>query len=320
MTPHRRPLALVLSACLALPFAACAGDDPAPPAGPTVRITDRTLEFTTGPFTVPGGTDSFECFYTSVITDREFAISSATGLQGPGGHHLTAYYTAATRPAEHHPCTEEEMASWTMIAGTGGEAGVGDDQSLPEGLAIRVPAGVQLVLQAHYINTTPDPLTTDDSVTLAVLPPAEVEAYANMLVVHDDAFEVPARTRYRSTSVCTLTAPTLNVVLFMGHMHASGRQFSLELLPETGDTGSMLYDVAWSDEYSSHPPVLRYDRSAPLVLTGGTRFRQTCTWENTGDQPLIFPNEMCDGVFFYYPDAGDGMIVCNPESQVGESL
>jgi hypothetical protein len=29
---------------------------------------------------------------------------------------------------------------------------------------------------------------------------------------------------------------------------------------------------------------------------------------------------MCDGVFFYYPDAGDGMIVCNPESQVGESF
>jgi hypothetical protein len=305
--------------CLACVLVACGTDAPSDPS-PTVVFTDRTIEFSTGPFVVPAATDSFECFYTSVITDREYAIGSASGMQGPGGHHLTVYYTTETRPPEHHPCTEEEMASWSMVAGTGGEAGIGDDQSLPPGLAIRVPAGVQLVLQAHYINAAPDALTTNDRVTVNVTPSAEVEAYANMFVVHDGAFEIPARTRYRSTSVCTLMAPSLNVVLFMGHMHAHGQQFSMELLPSGSDVGTMLYDEVWSDEFSSHPPVLRYEPTAPLVLTGGTRFRQTCTWDNTSDQPLLFPNEMCDGVFFYYPDLGDGMVVCNPESRVGESM
>ena len=97
-----------MKACLGavLCVAACAGDGD----DDGYTLTDTELTFRTGPFEVPVG-DSFTCFYTDVYSPRELAVPGASGTQGPGGHHVIAYYADEPRPVGYHECTDEEMTN-----------------------------------------------------------------------------------------------------------------------------------------------------------------------------------------------------------------
>ena len=114
------------------------------------------FSFSTGPFEIQPG-DTFECFYTDTITDRQLNVQTAIGQQGPGGHHLTVYYADQKAPVGHHPCNDVEMLGLHQIAGAaGGKEGI---IALPDGYATKIPAGKQLVVQAHYVRTEPGPAT-----------------------------------------------------------------------------------------------------------------------------------------------------------------
>ena len=42
-------------------------------------------------FAIPVG-ESFQCFYSDVITDKELSVVNAAGVQVEGGHHLSLYF------------------------------------------------------------------------------------------------------------------------------------------------------------------------------------------------------------------------------------
>jgi hypothetical protein len=286
---------------------ACGGTDESPPGE---QVDTSLLTFRTGEFEIPAG-DSFECFYTDTFTDKELAVTSAKGNQGPGGHHIVAYWTDVTRDPQHHPCTDDEMVTWHQIAGASGDGGAEGLIGLPDGLAIKVPEGKQLVLQSHYINTTGAPMVVDDEVSLKTVQPDEVEEYANYFVVLDDQFEIPPSAQHESRTICTLTRD-FDVVLLLGHMHELGTSYKLEILDEAG-AAETLYEQAWEASYASHPPVTNYSRAEPLRLTQGTRLRQTCNWNNDTPDVTLFPREMCLAFFYYYPDAGE--LICEVEPE-----
>lgn len=267
----------------------------------SIRLETLTIE--------PG--DTMTCLSTGWTTDHEFAIASALGHQEAGGHHITIYWrTPGTGALAPHRCNDAEMATWNFVAGTGGEPGSGDDQSPPDGLAFHLPANAEIVVQVHYINTDGVTRSVNDSLDIQLVDPATTVGYTNMFVVNDGAFEVPARTHFRRTTECTVAQP-LSTVLLLGHMHGLGARFSYELVHTDGTT-EMLYDETWTGLYTSHPPVVRWPIDAPLELVPGMHIRQTCEWNNTTDTPALFPTEMCDGVMYYFPDVGEGQIVCDP--------
>src|SRR5687768_165071 len=248
----RRSLVLVL----VMGVAGCSNEAaPAGPQEPSVVVGETAIDVSTGTFQVPAG-EIMECFYTSLITDEDFAVAAVEARQGSAGHHLAVWFTATTRPPGHHVCDEAEMATWRYVGAAGGEAGGGEDQSLPEGLAARLPAGMQLVMQSHYINTTGAEMGAVDDVTLQLVDPEEVVAFANQYVINDMAFEVPARAEYQSSSVCRVERD-LNVAFYMGHMHSHGRHFKLEQLVGDTDEGTVIYEHEWDEGYATHPPVER---------------------------------------------------------------
>lgn len=270
-----------------------------------------SLTFKTGNFTVPMG-DSFECFYTDVITERELAVRGAFGQQGVGGHHITVYYTEIMQEPNHHPCDDGEMADWRMVGGTGGNDGdTGDaDLRLPDGLGIKIPEGVQLVMQVHYINLTDSIREANDTVTLELAPAEELDDFVNQFVVFDGSFNVPPGEVLTRSTTCEVTE-TVQLVKLLGHMHEWGKYYSLEKVDAQGNTLEMLYEqTTWHEEFASNPPVTTYDKNTPLVLEKGTLLRQTCEWWNTEDYALLFPREMCVAFGFYYPDRGEQL--CDP--------
>lgn len=304
----RHPSIVVFLSCCSV-LGGCATPDTQAPTG-TGDDPTRTLTVHTGEFEAPPG-DSFECFYTDITTDREMNVTSTTALQGPGGHHVTVYYIDKPHTAPHHPCTDAEMVSWHLLGASGNDApGAEGVVSLPPGLALKIPAGKQIVVQAHYINTTGAAEKVNDSITLNLVPPDEVEAFANFYGVVDDTFEVPAQGKLTSQRTCTVAAD-LDVVTLLGHMHEAGRHYTLERSPGEGMPFEKVYDHAWSEEFVSHPPTLRYSLDKPLHFPKGTKLRQTCSWDNASASSLMFPNEMCLSIMFYFPD--QGQLLCPME-------
>lgn len=288
------------------------GADASKPA--SVEVTDEALIFQLPEFEVQPG-DTFTCFYTDAVTPRDLNVSSAAGMQGPGGHHLTIYYYERdeVKPAEHHPCSDQEMLEWKQVAAagdkdleTGGEGAV----SLPPGYAMKVPGGKQLVVQAHYINTTGAPMRVSDKVVVKLVPDEKVKHLANMWALSDGQLEVPSRASATRQGTCK-TAFDMNLLVVLGHMHEWGKTFRLDIIDDAGDTVEVLYEQKWDPVFTSHPPLLRFGEDSPRLLPKGTRLRQTCSWDNTTDEPLTFPREMCISVLYYWPD--NGFTVCEPE-------
>jgi hypothetical protein len=276
--------------------------------GPVTVVEDESLlTFETEPFEVPPG-DVFECFYTSTTTETELSVRGANGTQGPGGHHIVVYFAEEARPVGHHPCSDQEMTNLHQIAGAGegsGEAVL----ALKEGLALKVPAGKQLVLQLHYINTTGAPYTVTDKVSLELMDPADVVDYVNYFVTLDDSFEVPPQADYTHVTHCEVPRD-YDLVVTLGHMHEAGRHYTLEVLDEEENVISTMRDDAWEPLFTSHPPMDYYPMAEPLKLKAGQILRQTCTWNNDTAEPLLFPREMCLSFNYYYPGVGDETSYC----------
>ncbi|MFO0590931.1 MAG: hypothetical protein U0441_25535 [Polyangiaceae bacterium] len=269
----------------------------------------RELVVTTPEFEVPPG-DSFECFYTDVRSPKDLAVTSAIGHQGPGGHHITLYYADEDRPVGHHPCSDAEMLGLHQVTGASldGEPTL----NVPEGLATRIPEGKQIALQSHYINVSGKTEKVTDEIRVALADPSDIVAYANMWVLFDGNFKVPAHSQAVHRSVCTV-AKDADLVLLFGHMHEMGKHFTLERIDDQGATLETLYDQDWASSYASHPPELRYTREKPLHFAAGTRLRQTCTWHNAGEEDAQFPREMCLSFGYYFPDDGDRICIAKPD-------
>jgi Copper type II ascorbate-dependent monooxygenase, C-terminal domain len=296
----------LLALIVGMGLTGCGGAE-SQPSGP--GSSPDSLTFDTGDFQAPAG-DSFECFYTNVKTDHEINVTNAKGKQGPGGHHVIIYYTDVPREPTHHPCVDAEMVSWHQIAGadTNKEPVV----AIPAGAAVKVPAGKQMVIQSHYINTTGATEKVNDTITLDTVDAKDVKQFINFWALVDLGFQIPANGAGKSVTTCTVTED-LNSVALLGHMHEYGKHFKLEAIDDKGASLSTIYDHDWAPQYVSHPPLISSPLDKPLLIKAGTRVRQTCEWDNTTPDAMAFPREMCVSFVFYYPDKG--FIECDGEPE-----
>jgi len=280
------------------------GGNTEPP--PNTVVDDATgVTVYTPEFQVPPG-DSFTCFYMNYKTAEELSIIGGDGIQGQGGHHILLYYATDPRPVDTHPCDDAEMTNLNQISGSAGKEG--QVLSLPPGLAIKVPAGKQLVVQAHYINITGKTQTVRDWVKMEKGIPSQIHNYVNYFVTDDEGFQVPPSAPLTRTTECVVDRD-YQLAISLPHMHEYGSHFTLEVLDANRNHLDTPIDTTWSPVYTSHPPIKVYDMSAPYLLKKGQILRQTCAWNNTTTDPLLFPREMCVGFMYYWPGAGD--ITCN---------
>jgi hypothetical protein len=193
------------------------------------------------------------------------------------------------------------MLSWHQIAGadTNKEPVI----AIPAGAAVKVPAGKQLVVQSHYINTTGATQTVDDTMNVQLLQAQDIKQFLNFFALVDLGFSIPPQSTSKSVTTCTLTND-INSVTLLGHMHEHGQHFTLEEIDAQGNTLSTVYDTAWQPQYMSHPPIIGTTLDNPKPFKAGTLFRQTCEWNNTTAQTMTFPTEMCVSFMFYFPDQG----------------
>ncbi len=151
--------------------------------------------------------------------------------------------------------------------------------TLPEGVALRIPAGSKFLFQMHY---TPDGAERIDrsSLGLVFADPKTVKQCVRGGAVVNTAIEIPPGARdYRLTAEWRADEDLLLLSL-SPHLHLRGKSFRFEAVFPDGRREVLLdvprYDFHWQ---------LRYELAEPRLLPRGGKLVCTATWDNSADNP-----------------------------------
>lgn len=267
------------------------------------------------PFWIPPYTEKQVCFF-STWDGEDVGIHKQRSFQNDFGHHfIIASSGLTTREVPDGTvvdCTDNSsvgMQSFKplIIGGTIDAANQSGTFELPEGMGARIAPGQRLVLQAHYVNTSPNPIIVQDELQLQILEADEVETWASPWVNTESDMVIPAASTHETTVVCTAQDDV--TMLFMGgHMHEWGTSISVD--HERDGVTERIYEIAeWDALYRDAPPYV--DFAEGFEVRTGDVFTTVCRWNNDTANDLRFPNEMCVALAMVYPSTSP--IICEQD-------
>jgi hypothetical protein len=255
---------------------------------------------------IASGTDVTYCSYLDAHVADETDIVHFRVLQSPTGHHAILFAARQQRPVDTHECTEDDMTNTRFLAAGGAES-IGTLE-IPDGLAFRIPANTQLMIQTHWINATPKPVDGQAVAYITVQPSSQTRQVMDLFNVVATNIKIPAGQTATVSTACNIKK-NLQLYTLTGHEHEFGSHVDVELNDANGGS-SMLWSYDWQPSFQSAPPYTIYGATTPLLLNSGQNMKVTCSWDNTmGATDLRFPREMCVASGFYFP-AVDGEIDC----------
>ncbi len=273
---------MIARTCLLAFVTACAADP--------VAQSD-TLELATPDLAVAAGADITYCTYIDSEVSEDRDILAFEGTQTQFGHHTILYGARARQPPGTHECTEADMINVRYLAAGGSETGV---YEVPEGIAFRLRAGQQLMIQSHFINTGDTDVQARSSFRVETAAPDPARQVADLFTVVTTEIDVEPHAAGHASATCPLGSD-LSIIALGGHAHEWGSHVSV------ARTGEMLYDQPWTAERMFNPVIQRYEVGSPLELAAGDVLQVDCDYQNDTDEPLAFPREMCVSFAFYFP-------------------
>jgi hypothetical protein len=276
-------------------------DPPAAPEGYT-RIRAQTIHDVK-----PGG-DVTYCQYIMAPFDRDMDVLDVSGYQSEFGHHAVALSypdDGSLQVGDSIQCMGAEFTADPNSAGTGGGTFLGgiagpggEGQTLPEGVAFRLPKGNGILLNVHYLNTGTQ--TTDGDAVLDVKF-AEIDPnrhIAAMFLNMNMSFDLAPSSRTTSSIDCVAQSD-VQILMMTNHMHEYGANAKTEVVrADTGAIEVLRDDPMWEYEMQFNIQYTRWTVEQPFVLRAGDTIRTSCEWNNTTTEALAFPREMCIGVGF----------------------
>jgi hypothetical protein len=192
-------------------------------------------------------------------------------------------------------------------------SGVGTDPlDFPPGVALKIEAGTQILLNLHLFNTTPEDLSGISGTRIRTAPESEVEHLAEGLLAGTVALEIPPGETTHHTGYCTMSSD-VTIFAVSAHMHQIG--IYEKVVAESAQNGeTILHDAPYSFDEQS------YRLIDPIRLAQGDRVRVECTHQNTRDSMVTFGesslSEMCFAGLYRYPADGS-VFFCVDELGLG---
>jgi hypothetical protein len=291
---------------------ACGVDKPTEPDGPEILPTltvppkpDNGIQVITPVFHDIGpSSDNEVCTWTDAVFDQTTDVRTTQAFQSePGGHHVVAYYTMIKQPpGTQRLCKDEDMATFRLLAG-GGEGIV---NTAPGNLVYRIPAGAQLVLNHHYLNTTDQTLDGQSGINLEFAGPGTWIPSGNMAIVDTTLDVTPGS--YRTSIHCQFDRD-FKLWYLIPHMHQWGVEEKVDLT--SAGVTTHLFDTVWDPSYAFHPPEKRADPSTPMVVHAGDTIDVECDYINNTAMDLPFGFEMCVVFGQFVDDTSMGGRACD---------
>jgi hypothetical protein len=191
-------------------------------------------------------------------------------------------------------------------------AGVGSEGlTLPEGVALKLPAGRVLNLGLHIYNTGNQELTGTSAMEIVTMDAKDVEYESDSVLAGPLGFSLPPHERSTVTHDCQFTTDQTVFALFP-HMHQLG--VHLKTTVTVGGVPKVLHDGDYQFNEQFQIPI-----DPLLKLSAGDSVRTECTYDNMTDHNVTFgessDTEMCFSVLFRYPKQATGF--CFGKGSVG---
>jgi hypothetical protein len=253
-------------------------------------------------WTLPPGTEGYVCARKTISED--LWVSAFGAVAPPGTHHTVLTYGPPTEPDGVFDCNTA-INHDVMIYGSG----VGSRPfTMPEGVAVRIPAGQQLLLNLHLFNTTAQELSGSSAITFQKLTDEarEQTIEAEAILAGPTSLDIPPG-EHSITGGCTLKK---DATLFAvgPHMHQLG--VHMTVTAHSSDAGSRtILDVPYSFDDQQVTPI-----PEAVPMRAGDFVEVRCDYRNNTNDTVTWGesslDEMCFAGLYRYPRDPEAGFVC----------
>jgi hypothetical protein len=164
--------------------------------------------------------------------------------------------------------------------------------AFPSDVAIRIPGSAVLLMNAHYINTSAQPLKPEVRLNLYTISESQMKHEGDVLFLYNIFIKAPAQSASRARMGCTMGSD-ITLTSVQSHMHARGVKADITV------GGKSFYSTtAWSDV-----PVTKFANGFPI--NKGSVIDYWCDYQNNGMNDVFqgprTTDEMCAVIGSYYP-------------------
>lgn len=238
---------------------------------------------------VPAGTSNDWMQWVGGPTDQDYDVSEMKGAQSAVGHHAILYTTTLDNPIGFTRLwSETDQLTTQTVGGLGAEGAI----PVPAGVVLRVKQGTYLVFDVHYLNPTEATQMGQTYMDVKFAPANPANVLASRIASSSLMISLPAHQTVTLDLMCKISRD-LSLLRFTNHMHEYGRSALTEVIDPMGRTQMIKADPVWSSDWSLSPNYTFYPLEAPLRVPVGSVLHTRCEWNNTTDQPIAFPKEMC---------------------------
>ena len=277
--------------------AAAVSPDPEPMAMPTVKPESELHELVGADWELEPNTEKYICVWQTMTETVYF--DQSRGLSPVGTHHVVL--SLSDDPLQPDGIRECDVATVGTHNVSGGGVGT-RSRILPPGVAVKLPAGSQLLLNLHLFNASDEPLRGRSGTLIKAVDEKDVSVLTDAMIAGTTTLNVPPG-RSTTTGKCTISQE-LTVFSVFPHMHQTG--VALQAVAHTAARGDVvLFDGPYDFDDQ------QFYRIEMLPLKPGDVVDVTCTYENPRNQTLHWGgsslDEMCQAGLGRIPAGGPSL-------------
>lgn len=256
--------------------------------------------FVAGDWSMPAGDEGYYCVRATAA--ETMYIHAFRPVAPLGTHHTALAFDLQGGQDGGFPCGAADTG-FKLLFGSG----VGTTPySLPDGVAMKLNAGDQVILNLHLYNTGEATLTGHSGIEVEVMQAADVVHEAETIYALDLNLSVPpGESTYPAT--CTIDGDSTIVGLFP-HMHTRGTNMKATAMRDGAAP------VVVFDEPYSFGEQLNYALT-PFDMLDGEKINFECSFNNPTSETIGFGDstdaEMCVLGMYRYPATGSPSLCFN---------
>jgi len=238
-----------------------------------------------GDWSLQPNSENYVCVRQTVTVDSY--IKTIVPIAPLGTHHFVLMLGDPSGPDGTTNCNSSLTEPAIFASGVGVEP-----LTMPDGVAIHLKAGQQLMLNLHLFNASDDPLSGTSGI--AVMPSEPVDdAHSAGVVLAGKGLGLQVVTG-NSTQEATCTTPAgMTMFALAPHMHLLGTHLTATY------NGVSLYDSDYAFDQQ------QFRQITPTVTMASGKYHVTCSYTNYTGATVKFgestEDEMCFAITFAYP-------------------
>jgi hypothetical protein len=256
-------------------------------------------------YTIPVGDEFYRC--RRVTATEDIWIKSLTPTSPAGVHHqVFAIDKSSSPPPDGESNCAVLNTNWIDLFASG----VGSPSlDMPDGVALKVPAGKQMILQLHLFNATQNEIQGSSTLYIEKSPPVDAAHEAEVVLAGPPPVQgipgvpsIPPGNNQKIRATCRMGGE-VNYFAVFPHMHQYGTHIKVWTEAQDGTVGTVVYDNDYN--FSDQD----FAQFAPIPLGIEDKIGVECTYNNdTGSTIRLGDSsteEMCFGISYRYPKLGN---------------